>query len=133
MTAAQLFTDEQFEWYVDQCLEGASRRGLAEEMGISRSALDFPHAVPKGDPHAIELYSQAICTNKEPTLFEYDPYEYPDVTEGEWEARMERAIYACEGCPVMILCGQLATADERMWTVRGGLEPHAFRLSQHHT
>lgn len=130
MTTTNHLTGEQLHWVARQRIAGRTDVDIAFELNIPRESMRFAYADPIESPHEVELYDNADCVGEDPQLFEYDQEARPGLNLYEWESRMWRAASVCVTCPVMVLCGRLATADERTWTMRGGLMPYQFTLDQ---
>lgn len=129
MTEVHL-SESQLELIFQRRMEGKGEHEISRELGIPRSSFRRGEARTLNYPTPYEpnLYSNAECLRYKPDLFEYDPDAHPDRSMQEWTARLERAVLICEGCPIMIMCGNLATVNERTWTVRGGVDPYEYQL-----
>lgn len=130
MTEFNTLSDERLKWAIERQVEGVPQRELAKELEVPRTSLGFAYSSPISTPYVFSLYEEAECLRYKPDLFDYDRESAPDRSLNDWEARLERAVNICVGCPLMVMCGRLATADERMWTVRGGLMPYRYQLDR---
>lgn len=77
--------------------------------------------------------SRANCGGAAYELFEYQDLDSPMTTGMDYRQRIafnsmnfDRAIELCVECPVMLICGEKATDEEKYWTVRGGELPGRF-------
>jgi hypothetical protein len=106
---------------------GQTHAGLRAKKNRTKN----PYLYPDVSPDRWE--EQANCKGKAFELFEYQDTDSP-LTDGmNYRTRMEfnkvnyeLASEICIECPVMLECGESASAQEKHWTVRGGLMPGRF-------
>lgn len=110
-----------------------NRTGVMHSAGRhARNKKNNPFLYPEYDREPA-WQEQANCKGKAFELFEYQEKDSP-LTEGmKYKQRIafnrtnfQLAEEICIECPVMLICGSSATAEEKMWTVRGGEIPTRF-------
>lgn len=110
---------------------GNNRAQLAERYGVANGTIGRAIRNAKnqgvvGLPAKGSRWKGALCLEEKPSLFEYDPLEWPGRTPEEWQLDIEYAMDVCIECPLMVRCGAEANAEDREWSVRGGLPPKRY-------
>jgi hypothetical protein len=76
-------------------------------------------------PPVQQWWERGNCYDEDPSLFEIDENSHPH----SQHEKIAEGLRKCAGCPVMSVCLNESTEEDRRWTTRGGRPPLALWTS----